>query len=405
MKKILSVALGVVTSVGGFLDVGSIATSAQAGAAFGYSLLWPILLGTVCIVFLVEMSGRFSAVSGHTVTDAVRKRFGAGAFLVPFAAGTLVHLLVLASEIGGVCVALELVTGISFQLWAVPVALVVWLLLWLGTFDVIENGVALLGLVTLSFVAGAIMLHPDWSGAGRGLLPSLPSDERAHYLFLVVSILGATVAPYLFLFYSSGAIEDKWDRSYLRANRAIAVIGMGFGSLISMAVLVVAAVVLQPKGIRVEDYGDAADMLVPAFGRWGFWLFAASLGIACFGAALELALVIGYTFAQGFGWAWGENKKPKDAARFSAVYTIFIALSALIVMAGVDPLKLTVFSMALTAVILPLAVVPFLVLMNDPRYMGRHRNGAWSNAVVVFVIFLSCLLAIVAIPLEIVGSK
>jgi Mn2+/Fe2+ NRAMP family transporter len=402
MKKILSIALGIVTSVGGFLDVGSIATSAQAGAGFGYALLWPILLGTVCIVFLVEMSGRFSAVSGHTVTDAIRKRFGAAFFVVPFAAGTLVHLLVLASEIGGVCVALQLMTGVPFQLWAVPVALALWLLLWLGTFDVIENGVALLGLVTLSFVAGAVMLEPEWTDVARGLVPRLPSAERAHYLFLVVSILGATVAPYLFLFYSSGAIEDKWDKSYLGANRVIAVLGMGFGSLISMAVLVVAAVVL--PGVRIEDYGQMADMLVPAFGRWGYALFAASLAIACFGAALELALVIGYTFAQGFGWAWGEDRKPKDAARFSMVYTAFIALSALVVMAGVDPLKLTVFSMALTAVILPLAVVPFLVLMNDPRYMGRHRNGPVSNAVVVFVIFLSCVLALVAIPLEIVGS-
>src|SRR5690349_8811595 len=203
MKKLLGVALGIVTSIGGFLDAGSIATSAQAGSTFGYSLLWAVALGTICVVFLVEMSGRFSIVTGHTITDAVRKRFGFAAFVVPFAATLVVNLLVLASELGGACVALELLTGIRFQAFALPVALVVWLLLWLGTFDVVEDGTALLGLVTLCFVVAIFWLGPDWKEIGAGFVPRLPSQERPHYLFLAVSIIGATIAPYLFLFYSS----------------------------------------------------------------------------------------------------------------------------------------------------------------------------------------------------------
>jgi Mn2+/Fe2+ NRAMP family transporter len=405
MKKILGIALGIVTSIGGFLDVGSIATSAQAGAAFGYSLLWAVLLGTVCVIFLVEMSGRFAIVSGHTITDAVRKRFGFAAFIVPFSAGMLVNLLVLASEIGGVCVALQLLTGIRFQAWAIPVAAALWLLLWLGTFDVVEDGTALLGLVTLCFVAGVYVLDPDMKQVATGFVPTLPPSERAHYLFLAVSIIGATIAPYLFLFYSSGAIEDKWDKSYLVPNRVIAASGMSFGSLIAMAVMVMAALALQPHGIRVEEYEQAAVMLVPAFGKWGFYLFVASLAIACFGAALELSLATAYSLAQAFGWQWGEDLAPRDAARFSATYTAFIALSALIVLTGLNPMKLTLFAMALTAVILPLSVVPFLVLMNDPRYVREHANSRFSNAVVLFIVLLASVVALVAIPLEIMGSK
>jgi Mn2+/Fe2+ NRAMP family transporter len=405
MKKILGIALGIVTSIGGFLDVGSIATSAQAGAAFGYSLLWAVLLGTVCVIFLVEMSGRFAIVSGHTITDAVRKRFGFAAFIVPFSAGMLVNLLVLASEIGGVCVALQLLTGIGFQAWAIPVAAALWLLLWLGTFDVVEDGTALLGLVTLCFVAGVYVLGPDMKQVATGFVPTLPSSERAHYLFLAVSIIGATIAPYLFLFYSSGAIEDKWDKSYLVPNRLIAAAGMSFGSLIAMAVMVTAALALQPYGIRVEEYEQAAVMLVPAFGKWGFYLFVASLAVACFGAALELSLASAYSLAQAFGWQWGEDLEPRDAARFSATYTAFIALSALIVLTGLNPMKLTLFAMALTAVILPLSVVPFLVLMNDARYMREHANSRFSNAVVLLIVLLASVVALVAIPLEIMGSR
>src|SRR3989440_458759 len=266
MKKLLGITLGIVTSIGGFLDVGSIATSAQAGAVFGYSLLWAVLLGTVCVIFLVEMSGRFSIVSRHTITDAIRKRFGFAALVIPFCSGMLVNLLVLASEIGGACVALQLLTGVAFQAWAIPVSLTLWLLLWLGTFELIENGTALLGLVTVSFVVAVFALGADMKDLAVGFLPTLPSSESAHYLFLAVSIIGATIAPYLFLFYASGAIEDKWDTSYIRPNRVIAFAGMSFGGIISMAVIVAAALALAPHGIRVEEYEQAALMLVAASG-------------------------------------------------------------------------------------------------------------------------------------------
>jgi Mn2+/Fe2+ NRAMP family transporter len=406
MKKLLGIALGVVTSIGGFLDAGSIATSAQAGAAFGYALLWALALGTVCVIFLVEMSGRFAIASGHTITDAIRKRFGFAALIVPFAATMLVNLLVLASEVGGVCVALELVTGIGFQLWAIPVALALWLLLWVATFDVVEQGTALLGLVTLCFVVAVFTLGAEPAELARAVaVPSLPSDERAHYLFLAVSIIGATIAPYLFLFYSAGAIEDKWDKSYLMPNRVIATGGMLFGAMISMAVLVVSALTLKPQGIRVEGYEQAALMLVPAFGRWGFYLFVVSLAVACFGAALELSLASAYAMAQTFGWNWGENLRPRQAARFSFVYTAFLGLAALIVLTGLNPMKLTLFSMAITAVILPLTVMPFLILMNDRSYMGSHGNSRFSNVVVALIVLLASLLALVSIPLEIIGSK
>jgi Mn2+/Fe2+ NRAMP family transporter len=405
MKKLLGVALGIVTSIGGFLDAGSIATSAQAGSTFGFSLLWAVLLGTICVIFLVEMSGRFSIVTGHTVIDAVRKRFGFPGFIVPFVATLVVNLLVLASELGGACVALQLLTGIRFQVFAIPVAAAVWLLLWLGTFDVVEDGTALLGLVTVCFVAAIFFLGADWKEIGGGLVPRLPAQERPHYLFLAVSIIGATIAPYLFLFYSSGAIEDKWDKSYLLPNRFIAVLGMSFGSAIAMAVIVVAALTLEPHGIRVEQYEQAALMLVPAFGKWGFPLFVASLAIACLGAALELSLATAYSIAQAFGWKWGENLDHREAASFSAAYTIFIAAATLVVLTGIDPMKVTLFSMAITAVVLPFSVAPFLVLMNDRSYMGEHVNGRLSNALVVLTVLLAAVIAVVAIPLEIVGSR
>jgi Mn2+/Fe2+ NRAMP family transporter len=405
MKKLLEISLGIVTSVGGFLEIGSITTAAQAGADFSFQLIWAVVLGGVCLIFLVEQAGRLSAVSGHTLTGAIRERFGFNYFFLVFIVLSLVTLLVLSAELGGVCVALEFSTGVGFQWWAVPVALLVWLLIWKGTFGLIEKGVSLLGLVTISFIVGAIVMKPNWHGIVSGAIPSLPARDKSHYWFIAVSILGASISPYLYFFYSSGAIEDHWTEDYIGVNRIIAATGMSFGTLISIAVLILGALVFPPRGLHVDHYSELALLLQDAFGHWGFLLFVASLGIACLGAALEITLEMAYFAAQGFGWNWSENQPPKKEARFSLTYTIVVLLATLLVLTGIDPLKLTVMSMALTAATLPFSIVPFLVLMNDRKYLEEHTNGWLSNTIVILIILLAFVLAVISIPLQIFGGS
>jgi Mn2+/Fe2+ NRAMP family transporter len=404
MKKIFQIALGIVTSVGGFLEIGSITTAAQAGASFGYQLVWSIVLGTVCVAFLVEMSGRFAAVSKHTIPDAMRERFGINFYVVPLFVLLGVSLLVLGAELGGVAAALEMATGIKLPVWAIPVALLSWGLLWRASFSVIENGVSILGLVTVAFAVGAVKLHPDYGAVLHGVVPTLPRRDASHYWFVAVSVLGASISPYLYYFYSSGAIEEKWDETYLAANRMIAAIGMSFGGFLSVAVLVLAAILFHPHNIDVDKYQQLPDLLTPIFGRSGFWLVIASLGIACLGATLEISLALAYLIAQGFGWNWGEDLEPRDDARFSLTYTLIVVAAMLFVLIGLDPLKLTQISMALTAASLPVGVFPFLILMNDKRYLQTHTNGYLGNAVVLVISLISAVLAIVSIPLEILGG-
>ena len=404
-KKVFEIALGIVTSVGGFLEAGSIATAAQAGAIFKFQLLWPVLLGTIVLIFLVEMAGRLAAVSHHPLPSAVRERFGFNFYAIVLIASTIVDLLVLASEIGGACMGLRLMTGAPLAAMAIPVALLAWLLLWNGTFGTIEYGVSTLGLLTIVFIVAAVKFGPQYSEAAKGLLPTLPTHDKPRYWFIAVSILGATISPYLFNFYSSGAVEDEWSEDDLVPNRITAGLGMGFGGFTSMAVVVCAACALYPRGIDFTRYEQLPLIITPALGMWGFWILCAALFIACFGAALELSLDMAYVYAQTFGWAWGENKKPAEAARFSMVFTIILLIAGIVIACGVDPLKLTLFSMAATAVILPLVVLPFLVLMNDKKFVKDHTNGRLANFIVFFSIVMASVIALVAIPLEIYGGS
>jgi Mn2+/Fe2+ NRAMP family transporter len=404
VRKIFNLALGVVTSIGGFVEVGSISTSAQAGAEFGFSLLWAIAAATLFLAALAEMAGRVAAVSKRSVAAAVRERFGFHFQVIPLGAEFIIDTLLLAAELGGAAIAVKMLTGIGFQWWILPLGVAGWVVLWFGNFSVIEDGIGLLGMVTLSFVVAAWRLHPDPSSIAGGFVPSLPHHDLTRYAFLTVSIVGATVSPYLLNFYSSGAIEEKWNEQDLWINRSTAFLGMGFGSVVAMGCLVTAAIVLGPQQVKVETYEQAAQMFVPIYGRWAVTLFALSLGIGCLGAAIEIALNAGYVLGQALGWTWGIDKKRRDVSRFVAAFTLALLLAVVIATLGLDPLRVTLISVALTVVIMPVVVLPFLVLMNEERYAGRHTSGPFGNSLLGIITILGALMAVVVIPLEIFGG-
>jgi len=404
VKKLFNLALGIVTSIGGFVEVGSISTSVQAGSEFGFSLLWAVAAATLFLAALAEMAGRIAAVSKRSVAAAVRQRFGVHFQMVPLGAELIIDTLLLTAELGGVAIALKMLTGIGFQWWVLPVGFAAWLLLWFGNFSIIEDGVGLLGMVTLSFVLAAWRLHPAADQIARGFVPSVPRHDVTRYAFLTVSIVGATVSPYLLNFYSSGAIEEEWTEQDVWINRLTAWLGMGFGGTVAMACLVTAAIVFGPQHVKVETYEQAAQMFVPVYGRWAVTLFALSLGIGCFGAAVEIALNAGYVLGQAFGWTWGINKKRRDVSRFVAAFSLMLLLAVAIAMIGFDPLRVTLISVALTVVIMPLVVLPFLVLMNEDEYVGNHTSGPLGNGLLAALTVLGALMAIVVIPLEIFGG-
>jgi Mn2+/Fe2+ NRAMP family transporter len=404
VKKWGEVALGVVTSMGGFLEVGSIATSIQAGASFGFQLGWALALGTICLAVLMEMTGRLAAVSGRSYADLLREHMGVRFFVIPLVAVLVPSFLVLVSEIGGVAIGLQMATGIAFRWWAIPVALLGWLMLWRGTFKVVEQGTALLGLVSLVFLVAALKLKPDWGAVGAGLIPTAPDHDKASYWYIAVSILGASISPYLYLFYSAGALEDGWSNEYLNVNRLTAGVGNLFGGGLALMVLLCAGMVFLPRDIRADAYEQIALVLASPLGRAGFVLFLVTLCITCFGATVEITLSCAYLLAQGFGWPWSENMRPARDARFAVSYSVLILLASLPIALGADPLKLTNVSMVISAASLPVTVIPLVVLMNDRRVMTRHANGWLSNAALLLISLMALVLFAAAMPLRWFGG-
>lgn len=404
MSAIADLVLGVITSIGGFVEVGSISTSAQAGATFGYQLLWAVAAAAAMLALLSEMSGRLAVMSKRSLTAAIRERFGIHFHVVLLSAEFVLDLLLLTAELGGAAIAITLLTGIGFQWWIVPAALFVWIVLWLSGFAVIEHGLGLLGLITLSFVLAVIRLGPDPGDVARSFIPSLPTHDAVRYAFIAISIVGATVSPYLLNFYSSGTLEEQMKQEHLWVNTATTYGGNMFGAVVSMGVMVTSAMVLQPLHIRVDSYEQAALMFVPPFGSWAIGLFALSLGIGCVSAAVEIALNMGFLLSQAFGWSWSANKPRADNARFSCGFTGILVAAALIALVGFDPLRLTMISVALTVLVMPLMVLPFLVIMNDTKFVADRSNTSAGNAMLALLTIIGALFAVVVIPLEILGG-
>jgi len=405
MKRAMQVTLGILTSIGGFVDAGAIATAAGAGAVFGMGLVWAMLLGTFAVVLLVEMSGRLAAVSGKTYAGSIRERFGFKYYLAPLTAELIANTLLLAADLGGMAMGISLLTGIRWVTLVPVAALIVALMVWRAPFGLIENGPSLLGLVTLSFIVAIVVLGGPPADIWRTLWrPEIARTQWADYLFLSAAILGAVISPYLLFFYSSGAREERWSRRDLSLNRITAMLGMGFGSITAIALIILSAMVLQPQNISGITLSEVGLTMAEALGPTGARLYAIALFTTCLGAALETSLSVGYNVAQGFGWEWGEHRTPAETPRFTLVILLFLAAGFAIAALGVDPLQLALFGSAFTALVLPISLFPFLVLMNDRDYLKDNVNSRWMNIAVVGILSIAFLVALVTLPLLILSG-
>jgi Mn2+/Fe2+ NRAMP family transporter len=401
VKRFLQIFLGILTAIGGFVDAGDLVANALVGARFGLSLAWVVLVGVIGICLFAEMSGRVAAVTGRGTFDLVRERLGARTGLVNLGASMLVTFLTLTAEIGGVALALELASSVNYLLLVPLVAFLVWVTIWRMPFEQMERAFGLAGLALFAFAVAMWQLGPDWGSLWQDAShPSLPDGEGAPtYWYYAIALFGAAMTPYEVFFFSSGAVEEGWSRKDLLIERMNVYIGFPIGGLLSIAIAGSVFLTLNPAGIEVDHFDQAALPVALAVGKVGLAFTIVGFVAATFGAALETALSLGYSMSQYFGWSWGKNKAPVEAARFHAVMLVSLILSAMVVLTTVDPIKVTEYSIVFSAVALPLTYFPILVVANDPGYMGDKTNRRFTNALgTVYLVILSAA-ALAAVPL------
>ena len=404
----LELTLGIMTAVGGFVDISELVFAAKAGSTYGYALIWVFAFATIGIIVFSEMSGRVAAVAKQPVFNLMRHRLGLKLGLVTLAASTVSNLITCAAEVGGVALILNYLTGAPYMLMAIATTAALVVSIWVLPFQWIERTYGLLGLFMIVFAAALVAMDAPWGKIAGGLVPQVPhglsTKELLTFGYFTVAIISAVMFPYEVYFYSSGGIEEEWGPKDLMTNRLTAILGMGLGSLLAIAILSNSAQLFGPVNVDPEIPGTAALQAAIPFGKWGLILALLGMLFAVSGAAVETCMANAYSIAQYFGWMWGRHKKPWEAPRFTIAWIVLFMLALAIVLTGVDVMMLVEFAILFSILVLPLTYLPLLLLSEDRKYMGKYVNGPVSKALGWFYFAVITAAALAAIPLFIATS-
>ena len=242
MSKAFRVTLGILTAVGGFVDIGDLVASVAAGARFGMALAWAVIVGLVGIMIYAEMAGRVTAVSGRPVFEIVRERMGARTAAGILIAVWLINFLTVAAEIAGVALALQLASDVNYLLWIPLVGVLLWLVIWRMGFELMERLFGLAGLALVVVVVAVVHAGGIGHLVHGALHPLVPSGEgHPTYFYLGLAVIGSANMPYELIFFSSGAGEERWTPASLGENRANVFVGFPLGAVLSLALMAAAA--------------------------------------------------------------------------------------------------------------------------------------------------------------------
>jgi Mn2+/Fe2+ NRAMP family transporter len=404
----LELTLGIMTAVGGFVDVSELVFAAKAGSKFAYALIWVFAIATVGIMVFGEMSGRVGAVAKQPVFNLMRHRLGLKLGLVTLAASLISNLITCAAEVGGVSLILNYLFGSPYMLNAILLVAAMILSIWVLPFQWIERAYGLLGLFMVVFAVALVAIHPPWGEIAKGFVPQVPSGlstkEMLTFAYFTVAILSAVMFPYEVYFYSSGGIEEEWKPKDLLTNRLTCIVGFGLGSLLAISILSSSAQLFGPADVDPVVPGTAALQAAIPFGTWGLVLALAGMFFAVAGAAVETCLANAYSVSQFFGWVWGRHKKPWEAPRFTIAWIVLFLLALGIILTGVDPMQLVEYAVLFSILVLPLTYLPLLLLAGDKSYMREHSNGPLAKTLGWLYFVIITLAALAALPLFILTS-
>src|SRR5712664_4226533 len=362
-------------------DAGGISVYTQAGAKYGYALLWSLIPMTIALYVTEEMCARMGVVTGKGLSDLIREEFGFRSTFFVMIAGFFVDLANVVAEFAGVAASMQ-IFGINKYI-AVPIAaIVVWILVIRGTYRQVEVIFLFACVLYLSYVFSAFLAKPDWLIAAKEtVIPNL--SLRPGYLLMLTGLVGTTIAPWQFFYLQAGFVEKKvGPRQYPQARLDV-LLGSISCMVIVFFIIICTAATLHASGLtNISDAGEAAKALVPLAGKWAALMFAFGLLNASLFAATILPLSTAHVICEGMGFEAGIDHKFREAPAFYWLYTILILVGAGIVLIPNVPLwKIFIFSQVGNGVWLPIVVIFILLLVNRKDLMGEHTNSVTFNAV------------------------
>jgi manganese transport protein len=391
--------------IGYNIGTGSITTMASSGAAYGLTMIWPLLLSCIFTFFLIMLFGRYTSLTGLTILTSFRKYFGLGITV-------FVLISLLASEWVSCMGVMGVVTQVV-QEWSRPLtksgngfspiitALIfggmLYYLFWNGQHKIFEKVLAVfVGVMGLSFVMTMFMVIPEPEEVLRGLIPSVPKDSDA--MLIMAGMVGTTMGAILYVVRSILVQEKGWGKGDIKAERRDAIVSVSMMFILSVAVMAAAAGTLHPAGLKVDNAIDMVKLMEPLAGRFAISIFVGGIVAAGLSSLFPIILLAPWLFADF-------NNKPRDMkSRSSRLLVLFGVILGLVVpIFGGRPVMVMIISQAMAAIVTPLVLALMLYIYNKKVVMGNNTLGITSNISMGLILLFTIAMAAAGI-IGIVGQ-
>jgi NRAMP (natural resistance-associated macrophage protein)-like metal ion transporter len=364
-------------------DPSGIATYSQAGAQYGYGLLWSVMFTTPLMIGIQVVSARIGRVTGHGLAANIRDHFPKP--LLYFIVFLLVaaNILNLAADLGAMGDALVLIAGGNSSIYIVFFALVSLTLQIFIPFPRYAPILKWLTLALFAYVGTVLVVHVPADGLRLTLLPHLVADRE--YVSMLVAVLGTTISPYLFFWQASQEVEEQratpgheplreapeQARRHLQRIKTDTYVGMMFSNLIAFCIMLTTAATLHAAGItQIDSAAQAAEALRPLAGHFAFALFAAGIIGTGLLAVPVLAGSAAYAVAETFRWPIGLGLPFAEARNFYAILTAATVVGVVIDLSGVDSIKALIWSAIANGVVSVPIMAVMMIMAAAPAIMG-----------------------------------
>jgi NRAMP (natural resistance-associated macrophage protein)-like metal ion transporter len=364
-------------------DTGGIFTYSQAGAQFGYGLLWTLVPTTLALIVVQEMCSRMGAVTGKGLSDLIREEYGLRTTFFLMIALVVTNFGNVISEFAGIASSGELF-GIS-KFYSVPIcAALVWLMVVKGSYKSVEKIFLFASFFYIAYILAGVLARPNWSLAliSTVRIPKLREFHDRDYLLMIITIVGTTIAPWMQFYLQASVVEKGVTRRDYAASRLDVIVGCCFTDIVAWFIIVACAATLFVAGHQVKSAADAAFALRPLAGNYAYILFAAGLFNASIFSASILPISTAYTVCEGLGFESGVGRKFSEAPFFFWLYTFLIVAGGGVILAPrINYVKIILLSQALNGMVLPLVLIFMVLLVNKKELMGDYTNSRLANLV------------------------
>lgn len=376
-------------------DAGGIATYASAGSEFGYRTLFVMLLVTVALVIVQEMSARLGAHTGEGLMSLIREQFPLRASAFAIICLLIANLGLVVSEFAGIGAAFELF-GVSRYI-SIPIgAVAIWSVVVFGNYRYAERVFLLLGLAFITYPIAAILGKPDWGEvASNTFIPHMLGTKE--FLFLVVALIGTTITPYMQLYQAAAVADSGSGPEDYRMVRIDTITGAIFANVISMAIIIATAAAIGGSG-PLESAKEAAQALEPVAGSAAEILFGIGLLGASALAAAVVPLATSYAVAEAVGVERSVSRTFREAPLFMGLFTALIVIGALVALLPGNLISLLINMQVVNGLITPIILIFILILANRRAVLGPAVNGPrFRVAALVCVVVIAVLAAVVLV--------